>query len=1043
MGFPTHKETRRALGAGLIIAGTILATAGGSPNAGAWVIQLGIGLFLSTLGSTPAIEASIVNRSITHKGATEPWRVIYGKHRVGGVYAFIHLTGDTDEILNLVIVLAGHEVETIGGSSSITEHPTRIYMNGQPVEILGLNGQALAPPETLLLDSSDVNTSLNKFLFTAHGYATNQRIRFKLVAGGTLPGGIIDSQPYFIIKLDLDEFQISKRFTTESNPTHVINLTSGGTGDFEMKLDSEIIDYSGHLTVNKRHGSSGQSALNSIIGAVGDTGIWSTDHKLGGKAYAHVRLKWNRDVYPNGIPNITFDVEGKKIWDPRLGGDPSTDIAFSSNPALIITDYLMDSSYGMEIPVEEINQSKLIAAADICDEDVVVALPAIGTERRYEANGSFKINKQPAALLRELLTSMAGKVVRVGGKWEIFAGAYITPTQTYDESDMSAGFKAQNLIDRRDNYNGIRGTFVSPLDNWQPTSFPLVSSAGALSGDQGRENIKDLSFPWTLSPSTAQRLAKIELNKILESLSIDLQGKLTMFKSQPPDTIQYTNERLGFSAKDFEITDAGLTIGDTGAVNYRMKLRETNPGIYDWDETLDETDFVTTRNSILPNPFRIQAPTGLALTSGTNDLFIRLDGTIFSRIHATFVSPADEYVKSGGTIEVQFKKSADSDWLNAPTLVGSENEFFLLDVEDGVSYDVQIRSRNTIGVTSAYHSSLNHVVIGKTAPPGNVSGFFASQNEANVLLTWTQVQDKDLKGYNIKFGIRGIGINYDSAFFLTQISSGTSHTTAAIPPGDWTIFIKAVDTTGNESVNADSANIVVTTFNPTVKGEDDAPEWFGTKLHFIRHYTGVLVPASQNRAEFTGSGGDNFDIFDNFVQNPFPESIYTTEEFDLGREGTVRVFSSVAGSLGPEPLEGEIVTAETEVRWADDSGIFTPWKQLISVNKIFARKIQYRLRSDNSAGIAFYSSYTGSVDVEPRSEGATDVEIPIDGLIIEFTLPFFVTPRIKVTPVGIIARYAGFTDRDKVQFTLHLRDFLGAPVAGVADWEATTFSLNV
>ncbi|KKN58661.1 hypothetical protein LCGC14_0549530, partial [marine sediment metagenome] len=143
------------------------------------------------------------------------------------------------------------------------------------------------------------------------------------------------------------------------------------------------------------------------------------------------------------------------------------------------------------------------------------------------------------------------------------------------------------------------------------------------------------------------------------------------------------------------------------------------------------------------------------------------------------------------------------------------------------------------------------------------------------------------------------------------------------------------------------------------------------------------------------------------------------------------------------PLEGEIVTAETEVRWADDSGIFTPWKQLISVNKIFARKIQYRLRSDNSAGIAFYSSYTGSVDVEPRSEGATDVEIPIDGLIIEFTLPFFVTPRIKVTPVGIIARYAGFTDRDKVQFTLHLRDFLGAPVAGVADWEATTFSLNV
>ena len=163
----------------------------------------------------------------------------------------------------------------------------------------------------------------------------------------------------------------------------------------------------------------------------------------------------------------------------------------------------------------------------------------------------------------------------------------------------------------------------------------------------------------------------------------------------------------------------------------------------------------------------------------------------------------------------------------------------------------------------------------------------------------------------------------------------------------------------------------------------------------------------------------------------------------MEREGTIRVYSLVTGRLGPEPGSGEVVTAETEVRWADDTGVFTPWKQLISVNKIFARFVQYRLRSDNSAGVSFYSSYTGAIDVEPRSEGAVDVVVPIDGLTITFGLPFFVIPRIKVTPVGIIARYVGFVDRDTVQFTVKMFDFLGAPVAGVVDWEATTFALTL
>ncbi len=1042
MGLKLNDTRRLLLGAGSIA----LFFATGNPQ----FLLLGVGLILSALASTPKRE--VINRSITHRGPTEPRRVIYGIHRVGGILSFLHLTNNNQN-LQMVIALSGHEVEEIGGTTSASVFPNRVYVNGQPVQLDG-SGLAKAPPTKILLDPSDVDTANNKFLFTAHNFETNQRVKFTEPGGATLPGNVDEGQPYFIIRLDANEYQITKRFVTQISPSHVINLTSTGSGDFEMELDSEVIDYTGHLRVEKRHGLDSQAALTDLVTAVNDTGIWSTAHRLRGISYAWVELKWNRDIFPQGIPNITFDIKGKKIWDPRIGGGPDTDIAWTTNPSLIVIDYLMDSDYGMDTAVEKINQTKLISAANICEETVVLALPQTGDELRYEAAGSFKMDKKPSSIIKDLLSSMGGKLVQVGGKWEIYAGAHIVATETYDEGDLSAGLKIQTLIDRRDNFNIIRGTFVSPLDNWQPTSYPERSSAGAISGDQGKENPKELDFPWTLSPSTAQRLAKIELNKILETLAVDIQGKLATFRSQPPDSILLDNVRMGWSGKEFEIIDAGLVISEEGAVNYRMKLRETNSGIYDWTGATDETDFVTTRNSNFPSPFAIEAPTSLVLTSGTNDLFIRLDGTIFSRIKAVWVAPLDEFVISGGWIEVQFKKSADSDFLEATTVVGSVIETFILDVEDGVSYDVRIRGRNSIGATSDYLTVSNHVVIGKTAPPQDVVTFSAVQSEANVVLNWSQVTDQDLSGYDIRFGKRSPTLTFSSANLLTLIQKGTSHTTAAIPPGDWTIFIKARDTTGNVSVNAKSVNIVVTTFNPVIKDDDVAIPWLGvrteitqpssvpSKFHFVKHYTGVIVPESQQRAEFIGSGGDNFDVFDNYVQNPFPESVYTDKEFDLGREGDVRAFADFVGSLGPEPGVGEVVSAKTQIRTALDDGIFSTWQDITTSQRITARKVQYRLVSDNTEGISFFLSFVGSLDVEPRTEGAVDVIVSASGSVISFATPFFVLPRIKITSKDSAARMVGFTDRSETEFTIHVFNDAGMEVGGTVDWEASTFSVD-
>jgi hypothetical protein len=45
--------------------------------------------------------------------------------------------------------------------------------------------------------------------------------------------------------------------------------------------------------------------------------VWTSAHRLRGIAYVYVRLKFNQDAFPGGIPNISAIVQGKKVLDTR------------------------------------------------------------------------------------------------------------------------------------------------------------------------------------------------------------------------------------------------------------------------------------------------------------------------------------------------------------------------------------------------------------------------------------------------------------------------------------------------------------------------------------------------------------------------------------------------------------------------------------------------------------------------------------------------------------------------------------------------------
>jgi len=260
----------------------------------------------------------------------------------------------------------------------------------------------------------------------------------------------------------------------------------------EVSADSGTTpDYSSTASITAHFGGSDQAADDNLVSRTSFT----TNHRLRGIAYIYSKLEYDQDVYANGLPNISAIIQGKKVFDPR-----TETTAYSNNAALCVRDYISNSTYGLGATDAEIDDDSFIAAANICDEDVSVL--GGGTEKRYTMNGVVDTSKSPREVLNDLLTSCGGSIYYSAGKWHIKVGAYITPTDTLTNDDLRGPISIQTRQSNRDQFNAVKGIFVSPANNWQPTDFPEFTSSTFESEDGGDRKYLDLTLPYTTSVST-------------------------------------------------------------------------------------------------------------------------------------------------------------------------------------------------------------------------------------------------------------------------------------------------------------------------------------------------------------------------------------------------------------------------------------------------------------------------------------------------------------------------------------------------------------
>ena len=448
--------------------------------------------------------------------------------------------------------------------------------------------------------------------------------------------------------------------------------------------------YNGKVRINTHLGSPDQVADADLVA---ESAKWTSAHRLRGIAYMYIRMEFDADAFPNGVPTFTATVKGKKVYNPA-----TATTAWSDNPALCLRDYLV-SNYGLSEDVGNIDDDLVNTAVSICNETNTIA----GTTR-YTTNGAFTTDLTPYDVINNLLTSMGGTLWYAQGKWRMKPAYWTAPVLDLNEDDLRSSIGVATRHSRRDNFNVVKGTFRGEESNWQTTDYPQVDSAAFLAADNGQESVADVDLPFTDNSIEARRIALIALERNRQQLTVTAAFGLKTMQVQVGDNIRLTNSRFGWTNKEFEVLSWNFGLTDGLDLQVNMTLRETAESVFD---EVDDGVVYERDNTNLPNPFDGLAIANLAVNGGGKT---QSDGTFISSAILTWDAVDSAFISH---YEVEWKPVADSNY-SSTTTVGNSIE--LSPIIDAVEYTFRVRAITLLG-NGGPIASITYTVGGDTTAP--------------------------------------------------------------------------------------------------------------------------------------------------------------------------------------------------------------------------------------------------------------------------------------------------------------------------------------
>jgi hypothetical protein len=697
----------KIIGGAALLAGAValdVATGGAAFAAGAEEFTA----FLAVIGATgTSLVASGVEgllatpppgHGITANNPVQPWQIAYGNVLVPGSFVYLEdnggiLSGGSNtynKCHNQVIMLTGHPIRSV----------QQVRLNGKVIP-LGAGGSGAQSTTWTYTPSSNQNQTAITSVSRASGVVTLK-----------LANGLANVNGQQLSIQNVIDHSFNGVFTVaQPNPADNTTFTflSGGADasssggyvlttfpDWKNRIHCDLTSCLGNHT----------STFPELLST---SNLWTTAHKNLGKASVYIAYYYDSTVFANGLPSSNFVIEGyNHIYDPRTDS-----YGYTNNAALVIADYLTNSqwgygmSYGTDIPLD-----MLSAAANLCDEDVPLA--AGGTEKRYTINYTFNLSKPRGEILQDMLNACAGRISWQSGQFVIAPGGWVGPSLSLSTANLIGPVEYKPIQTITDSYNGVKGTYSSPISNWESTDIPAYAEDALhgfatdrwLAADGGSRLWKDVSFPATTSCPTAQRLAKIDLERLRREGRGTLHCDMSAYPAVALDVISFTHPHWGWTNKTFEVLSSKTVIksdanGGAPTLGVDLDIAETESEVLDWSlvEELQASDVksLSTDHSQI-----VSGPQFLELSSGPTTSYVGNDGIAYPRILVQWVSAPDARVMSGGTIRVEYQKVGDTGWTPLGNIGGDQVGCYISGVVAGEQYSVQVQGFTANGVGSGW-----------------------------------------------------------------------------------------------------------------------------------------------------------------------------------------------------------------------------------------------------------------------------------------------------------------------------------------------------
>lgn len=710
-----------------------------------------------------AYNASLRDRIINLRSAIAPRELVVGRVRKGGPVLFFGSTGVHKEKFSVVIALAAHEIDGVEAPWLNDERQT---LDAAGYVVGGSYCKVVRHSESEIIPDLDVGESTTI----------------------TLPHDPVDGQGLSLNHLGVS---VSGRVVTITN--NLRNRRAGG----RLMYQWDEVQPKARI---RWHKGAGVDALHDEISARFPA-EWTAEHKLEGIAYALAEFDYDEEIFAAGVPTLSLLLRG----DPNVEDPRTNTTGYTENPALLARHVAMHQ-LGGRLPAAAISTPHCIAAANECDAQVTYTVAGVDQVRPlYTAGLVHACGTRPVDTIAELIEAMAGSVGYAGGGIVMRAGTYTPPVFNITERHMLTGLEIQPEALRDDTYNLVTGTFIDSATGWAERDMPTVAADEWIAAD-GEELPLEVEYAGIFHVGQAQHVSAVKLRDARQSLTVKGTFDLAVFPVELLDTVSITSDRRGWAAKPFLVLHRAWNAD--GKID--LVLKETGASIYSLGTSFSAVD--AEPNTALPSPMLTERPQPLAAASGSDQLLLQSDGRVLSRVRVSWPPAVAESVRNGGSIEVAYTRADEAlpegDWPST-TVPGAATSALLMGLQDGAEY--LIRARYVTALARwPWGVQIVHQVLGKTAPPSDLSGLDADDDAVR----WTHVTDADVVsggGYELRWQT-GTNAEWESAQPLhSGLLTSSPYRWTVRPTGPITLLAKAVDSSGNRSRNAAVAYITLTT----------------------------------------------------------------------------------------------------------------------------------------------------------------------------------------------------------------------------------------